>query len=121
MTYCRSHATCRFATSLLLTLACTGLPIADAVAGSIPFESNGTLGAFDPTQNVLFNTDTGQYTIGSATYSGGVVVQIGVEPPSCFRGDDGLQLQLIQSSSGSDSGCRGLHAFDASRDREYDH
>jgi len=46
-------------------------------ATSLPFYSDGSLGSFNPLENVIFNTDTGEYKIGNTTFTGGVTKDIG--------------------------------------------
>jgi hypothetical protein len=48
-----------------------------AFAVNIPFQSDGSLGAFSPSANVVFDTDTGTYSIGSTVFSGGVLDYMG--------------------------------------------
>jgi len=40
-------------------------------ASFIPFDSADALGVFQPTANVVFNTDSGNYTIGANIFTGG--------------------------------------------------
>ena len=57
-----------------------------ALANSIPIISDGALGALAPTQNVVFNTDTGTYQIGSTVYGGArsVTLYSSVDPLSTY-------------------------------------
>ena len=76
----------RFASPRILSLALSFLATActtvQAVATTLPFSSNGSLGAFAPEADVVFNTDTGQYTIGSSTFIGGRVLEMGANLPA---------------------------------------
>jgi len=48
-----------------------------AQAASLPFYSDGSLGSFNPSKNVIFNTDTGEYKMGNTAFTGGVTRNMG--------------------------------------------
>jgi hypothetical protein len=64
-------------TWMIALLTCALLPANITGAEFLPFLSDGSLGAFNPSQNVLFNTDTGQFFIGNNILSGGEVLDMG--------------------------------------------
>lgn len=58
--------------ALASMIACVGTFCAEeAVAATLPFESTGILGAFDPTADVHFDTDAGTFRTGGQVFGGG--------------------------------------------------
>jgi hypothetical protein len=61
----------------ITTLVSIGVQTNISMAAQLPFYSDGSLGAFNPSADVVFDTDTGQYTIYTTTFSGGVLKNMG--------------------------------------------
>jgi len=64
---------------IVVVFCCLGTHIQQvACADTInPFTSDGSLGAFDPTSDVIFHTNDGTWSMGGKLFSGGVLVTAG--------------------------------------------